>query len=64
MSENDLEKGMQARSVCWCKTTMAVDIPLFGFADGITCQFNAIALGTMPARSAYDAASNAAAIAG
>jgi hypothetical protein len=30
------------------------------FADGITCQFNALTLGTMPGRSAYDLASNAA----
>jgi hypothetical protein len=33
------------------------------FADGITCQFNAFTLGTMPGRSAYASASNAAAIA-
>jgi hypothetical protein len=34
------------------------------FADGITCQFNALTLGTMPGRSAYDPVSNAAIIAG
>jgi len=34
------------------------------FADGITCQFNAFTLGTMPGRSAYASDSNAATIAG
>lgn len=61
MSESDLRKEYAGKK---CMLVQDYDVPLFGFADGITCQFNAIALGTMPARSAYDAASNAATIAG
>ena len=61
MSENDLQKEYAGKK---CMLVRHRDVPLFGFADGITCQINAIALGTKPARSAYDAASNAATTAG
>lgn len=62
MSENDLQKEYAGEK---CMAVQHADVPLFfGIADGITCQINAIALGTKPGRSAYDAASNAATRAG
>lgn len=68
--EEDGRKGKKRRRMTYMyyagEKCMLVQYPdgyrhsFLRFADGITCQFNALTLGTMPGRSAYDLVSNAA----
>jgi hypothetical protein len=72
--EEDGRKGKRCRRMTYMyyagEKCMLVQYPdgsrhsFLRFADGITCHFNVLTLGTMPGRSAYDPGSNAAATTG